>query len=1181
MEKDLLLNEIKVTVPKILLSDDQTDDAESSPVFVRDKAPSRRVSFASSNFIKKFSIDPEKNTIWDSTYEETVNSDSIHSSENIHGTLNVPQCGLKAECSTTSINLNLEDMDCDLSILNNEIVCKENTGILSKNRKSVLAPTTQKSLFEMRKEDRTILNEVNMEITEQMILVNEAKCEHLNNKTYSSETSMECTLFVIKENQHRTTSLNKTSLNNSNLEYTCQSIKSNYSPTADLSKTSDDVNSMELTQGVGINNAIFVENDATILKHVNMELANKSLLHKPREQFVDLNNSKSETRVFGDTVATVMDMDLTIAVKEKPLTLSERKTTVLTQADTEDNLTMDKCLLEKPQEQLLFLNNIKSGNRLFGNSVADIMDMDLTTSVNVKPRTLTKSNVTVLSQVHREHNLLEDKGLLDTSQKQQLLSSNTSKSGNRLFRSTATSIADTNLTVPINLKPSSLTESNALVTTQANTEHNLLMNKSQEQGLNKSKIVIPGDTVAGIMDWDLSVPVNNVRNANNEHNLVVDNRSIPVSNQSHCHINVENEIDEERISKLLLRNQNTFTIPKKEIETRICGNTVADIMDLGLVTPLKVYPLNLAECLESGNANNEHNFKLDNHNHQIILNTEKTQPEINAENKIDDNENKGKGLLCNPTKLPISKKEYKLKGAMKSINAKAEFESNNQQNVPHSEFPKSVDELHILPSVIGGENNSCVKHKDTEQSKVLPILKNSFSNYTSLSFCTDDTQHLINYDLGNQQSKSDFSKIIAGDLNPIVNSKIMAFTSFGSDVFPVSLENTREIKDCKSLERSNKRDLLGESPPAKTKNLEMSESSSCQKEKLEKFYISQENLTLSDSVTSNDSLSTLTDNIMTKFIHMPETKEKLFRNKELWRQYLNNNQLLERSCGEFRVKMENLMISAKHAVKAYEEQCTKEVQVISASVKKWDVNKIESNSDFNNSSSFDVSSSNMQDSLPFQTNTDFTLSSEKTITIAEKIKEKFESSKTISVENNSCKISTLFDTIQIDVQFMEDSGIVDKMDIRSRISGHSPSIALLVHKIFLERFKERNIQAAVGEKYDVLSLLDYVHLNMEKALDILEEHKCFKKTYNCEMDKSFRAKFYIVNLEVTLYIFVDMSDLDNISEKSVTFTAEFRTINEKEIKKLLNNSSKGLTYLKKILKDIKAYANNSMNKKQT
>lgn len=45
----------------------------------------------------------------------------------------------------------------------------------------------------------------------------------------------------------------------------------------------------------------------------------------------------------------------------------------------------------------------------------------------------------------------------------------------------------------------------------------------------------------------------------------------------------------------------------------------------------------------------------------------------------------------------------------------------------------------------------------------------------TLSPCTDDTQHLINYRLsGRKESQTEYSKIIAGDYKPYVNSKIMA-----------------------------------------------------------------------------------------------------------------------------------------------------------------------------------------------------------------------------------------------------------------------------------------------------------------------------------------------------------------------------------------------------------------------
>ncbi|KAJ8924639.1 hypothetical protein NQ315_000790 [Exocentrus adspersus] len=56
------------------------DFSEVNPDSTLGKA-TRRVSFASSNFVKPFAADPEKNTIWDNTYEEEVDrTDSTKSS---------------------------------------------------------------------------------------------------------------------------------------------------------------------------------------------------------------------------------------------------------------------------------------------------------------------------------------------------------------------------------------------------------------------------------------------------------------------------------------------------------------------------------------------------------------------------------------------------------------------------------------------------------------------------------------------------------------------------------------------------------------------------------------------------------------------------------------------------------------------------------------------------------------------------------------------------------------------------------------------------------------------------------------------------------------------------------------------------------------------------------------------
>ncbi|XP_072388865.1 uncharacterized protein [Diabrotica undecimpunctata] len=56
--------------PRKSINQSDVNDSNCEIVPARD---ARRVSFASSNFVKPFVADPEKNTIWDNTYEEEVN----------------------------------------------------------------------------------------------------------------------------------------------------------------------------------------------------------------------------------------------------------------------------------------------------------------------------------------------------------------------------------------------------------------------------------------------------------------------------------------------------------------------------------------------------------------------------------------------------------------------------------------------------------------------------------------------------------------------------------------------------------------------------------------------------------------------------------------------------------------------------------------------------------------------------------------------------------------------------------------------------------------------------------------------------------------------------------------------------------------------------------------------------
>ncbi|KAF5274362.1 hypothetical protein FQA39_LY07242 [Lamprigera yunnana] len=489
--------------------------------------------------------------------------------------------------------------------------------------------------------------------------------------------------------------------------------------------------------------------------------------------------------------------------------------------------------------------------------------------------------------------------------------------------------------------------------------------------------------------------------------------------------------------------------------------------------------------------------------------------------------------------------------------------------------------------MLSDETIGNIKLNDDEE---LPRSKYSSTNFSGLSFCTDDTQHLINYNLSNHKLKSDFSKIITGDLNPsFVNSKILTLSGFSSDVFPMCLENSQDKKNCKSSTHinvgtscDNKIESGVTAPSSQNIILNISKLN-VNDSKEDVPHISQEKISFSELLSSNSlSLTGRSAQDVDDTLNVAKEKSDFLQKSEIWKTYMKNNEIVENTFAGFKSRIDHNLKRIKKEIVVLEKRNIDEVQSLRLFFKNCEMKEPNANLEVTGSSSLSESTEKASDNMvSFEIN--FTLTSEKILSAEELINNKCKRNKNYwkitLLKETLCVLNVLHNTLQLGIHFEKESGMVSKLYVNSTISDNVEPTFMLLHLYLKERLSDQNIQSAVGEKFDVLTLLDYLHINFHKVLDFCEEFYYFMLRYNFKMDKTFCGKFYIINLLNTWCVSVNMSHLDDIFKSSIIVTAEIGIINEAKIKKCMDNETKGLPFLKKILNDLESYANKLMSQR--
>ncbi|GJQ82643.1 hypothetical protein Trydic_g19661 [Trypoxylus dichotomus] len=137
----------------------------------------------------------------------------------------------------------------------------------------------------------------------------------------------------------------------------------------------------------------------------------------------------------------------------------------------------------------------------------------------------------------------------------------------------------------------------------------------------------------------------------------------------------------------------------------------------------------------------------------------------------------------------------------------------------------------------------------------------------------------------------------------------------------------------------------------------------------------------------------------------------------------------------------------------------------------------------------------------------------------------------ISLDGSLYQFSTLYETIEFSVQLNEENGHVLDMQLRSRADYEkTPPIALYTHKVFMEKLELKHIQSALGSKFEILSLLDYVRLTMEKIVEMDQEFALLEIMHGVTMDRDFKISFALISVKCMFsWMFtIDVADYNHI-----------------------------------------------------
>ncbi|KAH0815516.1 hypothetical protein GEV33_007276 [Tenebrio molitor] len=193
-------------------------------------------------------------------------------------------------------------------------------------------------------------------------------------------------------------------------------------------------------------------------------------------------------------------------------------------------------------------------------------------------------------------------------------------------------------------------------------------------------------------------------------------------------------------------------------------------------------------------------------------------------------------------------------------------------------------------------------------------------------------------------------------------------------------------------------------------------------------------------------------------------------------------------------------------------------------------------------------------------------------------------------DDNFFHFSTLFGTllfaVRLDSESEEVVGVEKSNKLASQIDptfittftnsgnfvGNSKPLAHYVMKYMMDKLSDGQIRSAIGQHYDVLSLLDYVQMIMLRAYHF--QKKFMLNRYFLSMDEKFVAKFKMIRVRsgLSVEVLVNVSDVENLNcQEDIKVVSLLGTVNEREIKNCATKCPKGLDFFVSFVECLQEY----------
>ncbi|XP_018567613.1 uncharacterized protein LOC108908165 [Anoplophora glabripennis] len=183
----------------------------------------------------------------------------------------------------------------------------------------------------------------------------------------------------------------------------------------------------------------------------------------------------------------------------------------------------------------------------------------------------------------------------------------------------------------------------------------------------------------------------------------------------------------------------------------------------------------------------------------------------------------------------------------------------------------------------------------------------------------------------------------------------------------------------------------------------------------------------------------------------------------------------------------------------------------------------------------------------------------------------------VKLECDYCYFYTLFGTLPFKVHIHPELGMVYSVETFTNLSDLCESLCWYQLKLFQQKLKYENLLSVLGAKFDIFALLDYICLSMEEISDFHNEYislvKKYGKSHHFRMNSDYSITFEILNQEQIIFwiitVKMSLTSLVSVSKEDITVVHKVgKKVSEEHIKMIAENTPKGLNFLRNFIENV-------------